>query len=218
MGFTYDYYLTETQYEDTVTPTRSNLLMRALVLTEEDAVAYGQYLTPLPTAELNDLTYTRYTQDCADRRASACTTFEMTSAGFHAEATLDRANLMFFSVPYDDGFTAYVDGQETEILRVDEGLMAVLCPAGTVTIDFVYQPDGIRCNAICPGTIVTPMVAGTTAADMDADMMGAMATHSNLRTQPCMPEDVANIALFLASDESRALTGQIMVSDFGAML
>ena len=144
MGFTYDYYLTETQYEDTVTPTRSNLLMRALVLTEEDAVAYGQYLTPLPTAELNDLTYTRYTQDCADRRASACTTFEMTSAGFHAEATLDRTNLMFFSVPYDDGFTAYVDGQETEILRVDEGLMAVLCPAGTVTIDFVYQPDGIR--------------------------------------------------------------------------
>jgi len=68
----------------------------------------------------------------------------MNSAGFHAEATLDRANLMFFSVPYDDGFTAYVDGQETEILRVDEGLMAVLCPAGTVTIDFVYQPDGIR--------------------------------------------------------------------------
>ena len=65
MGFTYDYYLTEAQYEDTVTPTRSNLLMRALVLTEEDAVAYGQYLTPLPTAELNDLTYTRYTQDCA---------------------------------------------------------------------------------------------------------------------------------------------------------
>ena len=81
-----------------------------------------------------------------------------------------------------------------------------------------FQAEGIRCNAICPGTIVTPMVAGTTAADMDADMMGAMATHSNLRTQPCMPEDVANIALFLASDESRALTGQIIVSDFGAML
>ena len=43
---------------------------------------------------IRDRTYTRYTQDCADRRASACTTFEMTSAGFHAEATLDRTNLM----------------------------------------------------------------------------------------------------------------------------
>ena len=142
MGFTYDYYLTEDQYEDTVTPTRSNLLMRALVLSEEDAVAYGQYLTPLPSAELNDLTYIRYTQDCADRRATACSVFQMTSAGFHAEATLDKTNLMFFSVPYDDGFTAYVNGQETDILRVDEGLMAVLCPAGNVTIDFVYQPAG----------------------------------------------------------------------------
>lgn len=81
-----------------------------------------------------------------------------------------------------------------------------------------FQDEGIRCNAICPGTIVTPMVAGTTAADMDPDMMGAMATHSNLKTPPCMPEDIANIALFLASDESRALTGQIIESDFGSML
>ena len=144
MGFTYDYYLTESEYEDTVTATRSNLLMRALVLSDEDATAYGQYLQSLPTEEMADLSYTRYTQDCADRRATACTVFEMNSAGFHAEADLDRPNLMFFSVPYDDGFTAYVNGTETEILRVDEGLMAVLCPAGAVTIDFVYQPDGIR--------------------------------------------------------------------------
>ena len=144
MGFTYDYYLTESEYEDTVTVTRSNLLMRALVLSDEDAAAYGQYLTPLPAGETNDLTYERYTQDCADRRASACDVFEMTSAGFHAEADLEKPELMFFSVPYDDGFTAYVNGNETEILRVDEGLMAVLCPAGEVNIDFVYQPDGIK--------------------------------------------------------------------------
>ena len=47
---------------------------------------------------------------------------------------------MFFSVPYDDGFTAYVNGQEADIVEVDEGLMAVLCPAGENSIDFVYQP------------------------------------------------------------------------------
>jgi len=45
-----------------------------------------------------------------------------------------------------------------------------------------------------------------------------MMKHMNLRVQPCLPEDVANILLFLASDESRALTGQIIVSDFGATL
>lgn len=81
-----------------------------------------------------------------------------------------------------------------------------------------FQAQGIRCNAVCPGTIVTPMTSSMKADQLDPDMFGAMSTHSNLRTQPCQAEDVANILLFLASDESRAMTGQIMVTDFGASL
>lgn len=81
-----------------------------------------------------------------------------------------------------------------------------------------FQAQGIRCNAVCPGTIVTPMTSSTKADQLDQDMFRAMSVHSNLRTQPCQPEDVANILLFLASDESRAMTGQILVTDFGASL
>ena len=142
MGFTYDYYITEESYETTVKNTRANLLMRALVLSEEDAEAYGKYLKKLPEAKLDDLWYDTYVSDCADRRASACSTFQMTNSGFHAEITLKKDDLVFFSVPYDDGFTAYVNGKEADIVRVDEGLMAVLAPAGENTIDFVYQADG----------------------------------------------------------------------------
>ena len=142
MGFTYDYYITEESYETTVKNTRANLLMRALVLSEEDAEAYGKYLEKLPDAKLDDLWYDTYVSDCADRRASACSTFQMTNSGFHAEITLKKDDLVFFSVPYDDGFTAYVNGKEADIVRVDEGLMAVLAPAGENTIDFVYQADG----------------------------------------------------------------------------
>ena len=142
MGFTYDYYITEEEYEATVKNTRSNLLMRALVLSEEDAAVYGKYLKKLPEEKRNDLWYDTYISDCADRRASACSVFQMTNSGFHAEIDLGKEDLVFFSVPYDDGFTAYVNGQETDILRVDEGLMAVLAPAGENTIDFVYQADG----------------------------------------------------------------------------
>ena len=81
-----------------------------------------------------------------------------------------------------------------------------------------FAGTGIRCNAVCPGTIVTPMVAGMNPANMDADMFGQMAKHSDLKVPPCMPEDVANILLFLASDESRAITGQVLVTDFGGTL
>ena len=144
MGFAYDYYLTQTEYEETAKDIRANLLMRALVLTDEDAAVYGKYLTHLPEGRREELYYESYVQDCRERRATAASVFQMNNSGFHAEITLEKENLVFFSVPYDDGFTAYVNGQEADIVEVDEGLMAVLCPAGENSIDFVYQPDGIR--------------------------------------------------------------------------
>ena len=148
MGFTYDYYVTEATYEASIKTLRSNLLMRALVLTDDDVAQYGKYLTELSEDMLNDLHYDSYTQDCADRRAHSCSVFQMNNAGFHAEITLEKPNLVFFSVPYDDGFTAYVNGEKTDILRVDEGLMAVLCQPGASSIDFVYQADGLSASRV----------------------------------------------------------------------
>ena len=81
-----------------------------------------------------------------------------------------------------------------------------------------FTGTGIRCNSVNPSTIVTPMTINGDPSQMDPNMMGQMYKHMNLKVQPCMPEDVANILLFLASDESRAITGQVIVSDFGATL
>lgn len=148
MGFTYDYYVTDATYQTSIKTLRSNLLMRALVLTDEDVAQYGKYLTELSEDMLNDLHYDSYTQDCSDRRSHSCSVFQMNNAGFHAEITLDKTNLVFFSVPYDDGFTAYVNGEKTDILRVDEGLMAVLCQPGASSIDFVYQAAGLSASRV----------------------------------------------------------------------
>lgn len=76
----------------------------------------------------------------------------------------------------------------------------------------------IRCNAICPGTIVTPMTMNMKPENLDMRMMGAMNRHADLKLKPCMAADVANIIAFFASDESKALNGQIVVSDYGASL
>ena len=81
-----------------------------------------------------------------------------------------------------------------------------------------FAGTNVRCNAICPGTIVTPMVAGMNPANMDMNIFGQMMKHNDLKVQPCMPEDVANMLLFFASDESRAITGQTLVTDFGSTL
>lgn len=81
-----------------------------------------------------------------------------------------------------------------------------------------YQNAQIRFNAICPGTIVTPMVADSDPAKLDPDMIGAMYVHNNLKSPVCSPEDIAGILLFLTSDEAKPITGQIIVTDYGSTL
>ena len=76
----------------------------------------------------------------------------------------------------------------------------------------------LRCNAVCPGTIVTPMTMNMKPEQLDMRMMGAMSKHADLKLKPCMADDVANVIEFLASDRSAALTGQVLVSDFGASM
>lgn len=76
----------------------------------------------------------------------------------------------------------------------------------------------VRCNVICPGNVITPMTMELNPANLDHDMMGAMMLHSDMKLPSCKSEDIANISLFLASEESRSLTGQIIVSDFGSTL
>ena len=81
-----------------------------------------------------------------------------------------------------------------------------------------FVGTNVRCNALCPGTIVTPMVADMNPANLDMNIFGQMMKHNDLKVQPCLPEDVANMLLFFASDESRAITGQTIVTDFGSTL
>lgn len=49
-------------------------------------------------------------------------------------------------------------------------------------------------------------------------MIGAMMNHSDIKAPSCTAEDVANVIIFFASDEAKAITGQIIVTDYGAML
>ena len=75
----------------------------------------------------------------------------------------------------------------------------------------MYMEQGIRCNGIAPGGVVTdiPLVMPK------ADEFGFSRTSSLLVHSPelGMPEDIANAALFLASDESSFINGVILTCD-----
>jgi NAD(P)-dependent dehydrogenase (short-subunit alcohol dehydrogenase family) len=78
-----------------------------------------------------------------------------------------------------------------------------------------YAEAGVRVNVICPGATDTPMQAGYLEAVGDREAGERwMSSHQPL-TGLIRPEDVASVAVFLASDESRAMTGAAVVVDGG---
>ncbi len=86
-------------------------------------------------------------------------------------------------------------------------------------IAFSYHKDGIRSNVICPDGVMTTFgcVDGKWVG-MDERTVKACAEHVCPDTPLCTAEEVANLALFLASDESSAINGQAIVCDHGATL
>lgn len=82
----------------------------------------------------------------------------------------------------------------------------------TKNIGFMYGEMGIRCNVICPGSVDTEMASNQSPNSFGLDRVfsGAM---NNIRTGST--EEVANIALFLGSDESSLINGTTIVADSG---
>lgn len=89
------------------------------------------------------------------------------------------------------------------------------------SVSLELAPHQIRVNAVCPGGVVTPIfgrAAGqdSETADATAQRVGPLLDRMNPMGRAGRPEDIANIAAFLASDEAAWITGQAMVVDGGA--
>jgi 2-keto-3-deoxy-L-fuconate dehydrogenase len=98
---------------------------------------------------------------------------------------------------------------------------AVIGLTKSVAADFIVS--GIRCNAICPGTIATPSLEDRIAAQGTRMVGGSdAARHAFVERQPLgrlgTAEEVAALAVYLASDESAFTTGAIHVIDGGFTL
>ncbi len=206
-GFTYTYYMSDAECSYYGETNRSNMMLKAILLTDEQAEKYGHLLTninqgynifgseeeiyeedydydeslidyenykdpaeevssdeelpsdqedaeELPNApvlpqktapQFDDETFA---MDCAKLAQNAASRFSHDKDGFSATITLGKENLVFFSVPYEAGWSATVNGQPAKIEKVNAGFMAVVAPAGTNDIRFTYRTPGFDMGVI----------------------------------------------------------------------
>jgi len=149
MGFAYTEFMTETDFEKAYTKSeRDKMLCQYLVVPDERAFYYSNFMTQVTPENKIKADKNNFEKSVDDRRTMCCDEFDYSSDGFTAKITLDKPAIVYFSVPYEEnGWSATVNGNETEVLRVTYGFVAVECQAGENDIAFDYSTPGLFISA-----------------------------------------------------------------------
>ena len=90
--------------------------------------------------------------------------------------------------------------------------------AMTKNIAIQFSATDIRCNAVGPGPTPTPLNAPEAAKYFNQDFAALCGKHIDITLPEAQTEDQAKAILFLASDEAKAITGQILYVDHGTTM
>ncbi len=149
MGFAYDSYAV-TEDASHLASGMDKLLCRAVVLDAELAEKYGGVLTRLEgDALINYISTDDFKADALQRIDAGGESFAITGDGFIARTEYADDELVVFSVPFDSGWSATVNGEPATVEKVNGGLCAVYVPAGSGIIEFTYSTPGGKLGLIC---------------------------------------------------------------------
>jgi len=106
--------------------------------------------------------------------------------------------------------TGYNKGAGYTAYSTSKGGLSTL----TRVVAMDYARDGVRCNAIVPGAIETPLITSLLEDDTVRRQLQALSPLGRLG----QPQDIVPLAVYLASDESSFSTGAHFFADGGAMM
>lgn len=161
-GFTYDEYITTEEYDKLTQSDRHLALLKAIVLTKEQARKYRGILKHYNNITTANFTEEEYFRDCEARKQNVCSEVVFEDNRFTAKfrSANNTDQLVFFSIPYESGWSASVNGVPVEIERVNVGFMAVRVPGNApAEIEFRFSTPGIGLGAVVSGAGIVLYIA-----------------------------------------------------------
>ncbi len=149
-GFTYDSYITIDEFKSIPENLRHLALLKAIVLDEKDAQKYNSILNHANPI-LFKYSKQDYYNDCINRKDLSCSYFDYDNKGFSATIDVQDSSdkIVFFSIPFENGWSAKVNGNPVEIIKSNIGFMSVVVPGGTKsTIRFDYFTPGLKLGIV----------------------------------------------------------------------
>lgn len=142
IGFSVEQYITESELLSMEKEDRVIALMQAFVVRDTDEAEIAA-LTDAYSAG-SDVSLSDAIAETNQRKAEA---FRRDATGFSCQTSYDQDTFVYFTVPFDQGWTAYVDDIPTEII-FSGGMMVIAVPKGSHSVVFRYHTPGLTAGAI----------------------------------------------------------------------
>ncbi|MBQ2948866.1 MAG: YfhO family protein [Clostridia bacterium] len=126
--------VTGTHHQRMDSGTIGSVLLASVTMDDAYLEAYGSRLEKLDVHHIPG-----WKESAARLRENACDTFTVRPDGFTAHIDAKEAGVVVFTIPYDKGFRAELDGEKTAIIPCDIAFMGVYVTPGEHTIEFTYR-------------------------------------------------------------------------------
>ena len=149
MGFVYDEYILVSELDQVANANKAAMMLNAVALKEEQVYRFKDVLTHTDDKDSYVYNYTSYYDACKERAEQTVQNLTRTKTGVTAESHFNESEFVFFSIPWESGWSAYIDGEPVELEKVNIGFMGLVVPAGDHEIELRYDTPGLKVGAIC---------------------------------------------------------------------
>ena len=148
---------TGTHHQRMDAQTVGQVMLASVTLDDEQLERFSGRMERLDVYNIPD-----WKDSVARLQANACDRFETSASGFTAHIDASQAGMLVFTIPFDKGFSATIDGQEAEIIQCDVAFMGVWVEAGEHEIVFTYRTRALRLGiaaSLCAAMVLALYVA-----------------------------------------------------------
>lgn len=146
-GWVYDYYVIDEGLEYTTDKEENNrrieLMTKACIVDKDTAGKLKSVAAKMQSAESID-----WKAACENNKRTAATCISLTSKGLSCVTSGEKERLIYFSIPNDNGWTAYINGEKAEILTLNGGMIGIIIPEGEAQISLEFHTPGLTAGTI----------------------------------------------------------------------
>ncbi len=148
LGFTYNEYVKRSDFKKMSMIQRNITLLNAFVVDDSLEQNFKQFRSYSMTDTTNNYLFDTLTSDVGMLKSESMQMTESSESHIRGKIDLKENKLLFFSIPFDKGWTATVDGKPEELKLVNSGFMGLLLGPGIHEISLDFYPRYVKEGAI----------------------------------------------------------------------